>query len=58
AEPFFTTRATGTGLGLAVVNSVARAHSGALALRSRPGRGTCATLQLPLLPASSRAFTE
>ena len=57
-EPFFTTRATGTGLGLAVVNSVARAHSGALALRSRPGRGTCATLQLPLLPASSRASTE
>ena len=58
AEPFFTTRATGTGLGLAVVNSVARAHSGALALRSRPGRGTCATLQLPLLPESSRASTE
>lgn len=57
-EPFFTTRATGTGLGLAVVNSVARAHSGALALRSRPGRGTCATLQLPLLPESSRASTE
>ncbi|WP_372239366.1 PAS domain-containing sensor histidine kinase [Pseudomonas sp. 9Ag] len=57
-EPFFTTRATGTGLGLAVVNSVARAHSGALALRSRPGRGTCATLQLPLLQASSRASTE
>ena len=57
-EPFFTTRATGTGLGLVVVNSVARAHSGALALRSRPGRGTCATLQLPLLPAFSRASTE
>lgn len=57
-EPFFTTRATGTGLGLAVVNAVARAHSGALELRSRPGRGTCATLQLPLLPAFSRALTE
>ncbi|WP_425540816.1 sensor histidine kinase [Stutzerimonas chloritidismutans] len=57
-EPFFTTRATGTGLGLAVVNAVARAHSGALELRSRPGRGTCATLQLPLLPASSLGLTE
>jgi len=57
-EPFFTTRATGTGLGLAVVNSVARAHSGALELRSRPGRGTCATLQLPLLPLSSLAHSE
>ena len=50
-EPFFTTRATGTGLGLAVAKSVARAHSGALELRSRPGRGTCAILQLPLLCA-------
>lgn len=48
-EPFFTTRATGTGLGLAVVKSVARAHSGSLHLRSRPGRGTCVTFELPLL---------
>jgi two-component system sensor histidine kinase FlrB len=57
-EPFFTTRATGTGLGLAVVNSVARAHSGALDLRSRLGRGTCATLQLPLLPVLAPAISE
>lgn len=57
-EPFFTTRATGTGLGLAVVNSVARAHSGTVKLRSRPGRGTCATVQLPLLPLPSRAYSE
>nr|WP_301584642.1 ATP-binding protein [Stutzerimonas stutzeri] len=53
-EPFFTTKATGTGLGLAVVKSIARAHSGTLALRSRPGRGTCATLRLPLLPEPAR----
>ncbi len=58
AEPFFTTRATGTGLGLAVVKSVARAHSGELALRSRPGRGTCATVLLPLLTASARGSKE
>lgn len=57
-EPFFTTRATGTGLGLAVVKSVARAHSGALELRSRPARGTCATLQLPLLPVCTPALSE
>lgn len=54
-EPFFTTRSTGTGLGLSVVHSVARAHSGAFGLRSRPGRGTCATLRLPLLPVSPHA---
>lgn len=53
-EPFFTTRATGTGLGVAVVKSIARAHSGTLTLRSRPGRGTCATLRLPLLTEQVR----
>lgn len=48
-EPFFTTRSTGTGLGLAVVQSVTRAHSGELRIRSRPGRGTCVQLKLPLI---------
>lgn len=57
-EPFFTTRATGTGLGLAVVNSVARAHAGTVQLRSLPGRGTCATVQLPLLPVLLSATSE
>lgn len=47
-EPFFTTRATGTGLGLTVVKAVARAHQGELRLRSRVGRGTCAQVLLPL----------
>lgn len=48
-EPFLTTRSTGTGLGLAVVKAVARAHHGELKLLSRPGRGTCALLELPLI---------
>ena len=47
-EPFFTTKATGTGLGLTVVKAVARAHQGELQLRSRLGRGTCAQVILPL----------
>jgi two-component system sensor histidine kinase FlrB len=47
-EPFFTTKTTGTGLGLTVVKAVARAHQGELQLRSRPGRGTCAQVVLPL----------
>ena len=50
-EPFFTTKTTGTGLGLAVVKAVARAHQGDVQLRSRLGRGTCAIITLPLLGA-------
>ncbi|WP_429440085.1 sensor histidine kinase [Pseudomonas sp. BS3782 TE3695] len=50
-EPFFTTKTTGTGLGLTVVKAVARAHQGELQLRSRPGRGTCAQVILPLFSA-------
>ncbi|MFJ4348196.1 sensor histidine kinase [Pseudomonas sp. NPDC089401] len=48
-EPFLTTKATGTGLGLAVVKAVVRAHQGVFALRSKLGRGTCVTVELPLI---------
>ncbi len=51
-EPFFTTKATGTGLGLGVVMAVARAHQGRVHYLSRPGRGTCAIISLPLVPGS------
>ena len=57
-EPFLTTKATGTGLGLAVVKAVARAHRGELQLLSRPGRGTCARLVIPLLPAGPQEICE
>ncbi|WP_372239673.1 PAS domain-containing sensor histidine kinase [Pseudomonas sp. 8Z] len=57
-EPFFTTKTTGTGLGLAVVKAVAKAHQGRLVLRSRPGRGTCATVSLPLLNTAPHAYRE
>lgn len=57
-EPFFTTKTTGTGLGLAVVKAVARAHKGELQLHSRPGRGTCALLILPLLGAAQPSIQE
>ncbi|MBB4819073.1 two-component system sensor histidine kinase FlrB [Pseudomonas alcaligenes] len=57
-EPFFTTKTTGTGLGLAVVKAVVRAHQGELLLSSRPGRGTCATLVLPLLGTAQPVIQE
>lgn len=48
-EPFLTTKATGTGLGLAVVKAVVRAHQGTIDLRSKVGRGTCVRVELPLI---------
>ena len=49
-EPFFTTRPQGTGLGLAVVRSVARAHGGD-AYVDVLGKGTRFTIQVPRVPA-------
>ena len=57
-EPFFTTKTTGTGLGLAVVKAVAKAHQGRLLLHSRPGLGTCAIVSLPLLDAAPHSIQE
>lgn len=48
-DPLFTTRSDGTGLGLSSVLDFARTSGGALALWSREGQGTTATLYLPLL---------
>lgn len=51
-EPFFTTRSDGTGLGLAIARGVARAHGGAIDVRSRPGVGTEFSISLPLPEAT------
>jgi len=48
SEPFFTTRNQGTGLGLAVVQSVAQTHQGSLSVWSEPGKGSRFCIHLPL----------
>ena len=47
-EPFFSTKVTGTGLGLPLIREIAVAHGGQLCLDSTPGEGAGFTLSLPI----------
>jgi PAS domain S-box-containing protein len=47
-EPFFTTRANGVGLGLAIVRKTIHDHGGTIALRSNGSSGTTFIIKLPL----------
>jgi two-component system sensor histidine kinase PilS (NtrC family) len=46
-EPFFSTKAGGSGLGLALVHRIVTDHGGHVDVRSAPGLGTTMTLTLP-----------
>ncbi|MBN1957202.1 MAG: cache domain-containing protein [Desulfuromonadales bacterium] len=46
-DPYFTTKHTGSGLGLATVRSIVEKHRGSIEVTSRPGEGTVFTLDLP-----------
>jgi len=49
-RPFFTTKAHGTGLGLALVQKVIVTHNGRIAVEPRPGAGARFSITLPLMP--------
>ena len=53
--PFYTTRANGTGLGLAVVQSIAKAHKGELWVESDEGEGSTFGLRLPIYQSQVQA---
>ncbi|MCX7045063.1 MAG: ATP-binding protein [Candidatus Sumerlaeota bacterium] len=57
AEPYYTTKFSGTGLGLMVVYRVAREHGGTLHIQSELNAGTTITIQLPLKRRLPRSLT-
>jgi two-component system sensor histidine kinase FlrB len=54
-NPFYTTRQEGTGLGLAVVAAVVRAHEGDIAVESEPDEGTSFILTLPVIDQDTQS---
>ena len=47
-DPFYTTRPSGTGLGLPIVQRIVEAHGGWLGIESAEGVGTTVTMQFPV----------
>lgn len=46
-QPYFSTKAAGTGLGLLIVRRIVRAHGGEVAIESSAGHGLTLTIRLP-----------
>lgn len=51
-QPFFSTKAHGTGLGLPIARQIVQQHRGRISLRSALGVGTCVRVELPVQPCS------
>lgn len=52
-EPFYTTKPSGTGLGLAVSYGIIERHGGTIEVHSRPGQGATFIIRLPVHPAKA-----
>jgi signal transduction histidine kinase len=57
-EPFFSSKANGTGLGLAVSFGIVQKHGGKIKVASQVGHGTKFTIELPLVPMAAASETK
>ena len=57
-EPYFTTKSSGSGLGLLIVRRIIREHGGELAMESSEGKGLTLTIRLPYLDNRVRMLEE
>ena len=53
-DPFFSTKESGTGLGLPIAARIVEKHGGALLYQTRSGHGTTFGIVLPLVPAPTK----
>ena len=51
-EPYFSTRAAGTGLGLTIAKRNVELNNGSIDVQSEKGKGTTVVLNLPIVPSA------
>tara|TARA_B100001248_G_scaffold262503_1_gene258966 strand:- start:69367 stop:70527 length:1161 start_codon:yes stop_codon:yes gene_type:complete len=57
-QPYYSTKATGYGLGMMIVQRIMRAHKAKVGVDSKEGEGTTVTLQFPLKVKQSRMLED
>jgi signal transduction histidine kinase len=57
-EPYFTTKSSGSGLGLLIVRRIVREHGGEMAIESSEGKGLTLTIRLPFMDKRVRMLEQ